>query len=45
MAYQGSSHAVASSSASVAQPACARHSAPRAVRQSVKASTAAKPPM
>jgi hypothetical protein len=44
IAYHGSSHAVERSSASVAQPACVRQSAPRAVSHSVSASTAANRP-
>ncbi len=43
--YHGKSHAVESSSASVVHPAATRQSAPRAVRHSAKASTAAKTPM
>jgi len=39
IAYQGNSHAVASSSAIVLQPAATRQSAPRAVRHSANAST------
>jgi len=43
-AYQGKSQAVEHKSASVAQPAAARQSAPRAVRHSANAHTAAKAP-
>jgi hypothetical protein len=45
VAYQGKSQAVESNSASVVQPAATRQSAPRAVRHSAKASTAANAPM
>jgi hypothetical protein len=42
--YQGNSHAVASSRASIAQPAATRQSPPRAVRHSAHASTAMNTP-
>jgi hypothetical protein len=45
VAYQGNSHAVESSNASVVHPAAMRQSAPRAVRHSAKASTAANAAM
>jgi hypothetical protein len=44
IAYHGNSQAVEQSSASVAQPACVRQSAPRAVSHSVSASTTANRP-
>ena len=45
IAYHGNSHAVASSSASVVQPAATRQSAPRSVRQRAYKKIATKPAM